>query len=162
MNEIVNYVVADRHRDHTTLVGQTLTAAVPPAALEIPVTVETPNKQTVVRRMPPRDDVDFFLFDQTHLSGGYPMIFGPPLATHEIFAVNVDPKESDLTKLEQEELRELLPSWRFLYLTNWQAIATGKSSVTQNRGELHRFLLYAALALVFVESLLAWKFGHYT
>lgn len=164
MNELVNYVVADRNRDHTTLVGQTLTASVPPAALEIPVTVELPlsNKQTVVRRMPPRDDVGFFLFDQTQWSGGYPMSFGPPLATQEIFAVNVDPKESDLTKLEQDELRELLPSWRFLYLTNWQAIATGKSSVTQHRGELHRYLLYAALALVFVESLLAWKFGHYS
>ena len=162
MNELVNYVVADRHRDHSTLVGQTLTASVPPAALEIPVTVELPNKQTVIRRVPPSDDVGFFLFEQTNLSGGYQVSFGPPLATQESFAVNVDSKESDLTKLEQDELRELLPSWRFLYLTNWQAIATGKSSVTQNRGELHRYLLYAALALVFLESLLAWKFGHYT
>jgi hypothetical protein len=167
MNELVNYVVADRNRDHSTLVGQPLTAAVPPAALEIPITVELPNqqlrnKQPVVRRMPPRDDVGFFLFEETQWSGGYPMSFGPPLATQEMFAVNVDPKESDLTKLQEEELRELLPSWRFVYLTNWQAIATGKSSVTQNRGELHRYLLYAALALVFLESLLAWKFGHYS
>jgi hypothetical protein len=167
MNELVNYVIADRNRDHTTFVGSPLTAAVPPAALEIPITVEPPSQparsnQAVVRRVTARDDVVYFLFDETPRSGGYTMSFGPPLATQEIFAVNVDPKESDLTKLQEEELRELLPSWRFDYLTNWQAIATGKSSVTQNRGELHRYLLYAALALVFLESLLAWRFGHYT
>ena len=103
----------------------------------------------------------YFLFDQTQLSGSYRVKFGPPLATEALFAVNVDPKESDLTKLQPEELRAMLPGWRFTYLTNWQAIATGKSSVTQNRGELHHYLLYAALLLVFVESLLAWKFGHY-
>ncbi len=161
MNELVNYSVADRDSDHNALVGQTISSPVGAAALEIPVTVELPNKKTVASRIPPRDDVGFFSFDRTYTSGGYRIGFGPPVAAEELFAVNVDPKESDLTKLEQDELRELMPSWRFLYLTNWQAIATGKSSATRSRGELHRYLLYTALALVFVESLLAWKFGHY-
>jgi hypothetical protein len=162
MNELVNYVVGDRDRDHSIAVGQTLASPVAPAALDAPVTVQLPGKQSVSRSMPPRDEVDYFLFDQTHQSGGYRVSFGPPLATEDLFAANVDPKESDLARIEPDELRELLPSWRFVYLTNWQAIASGQSSVTENRGELHRYLLVAALVLLFVESFLAWKFGHYS
>jgi len=162
MNELVNYVVADRNREHQVVVGQSLSSAVPPAATEVPVTIETPGPNSVPRKMPAHDEVGYFLFDDTFVSGRYRVSFGPPLATAELFAANVDPKESDLTKLEQDELRELLPSWRFQYLTNWQAIATGKTSVTQNRGELHRYLLYAAFVLVFVEAFLAYKFGHYS
>jgi hypothetical protein len=162
MNELVNYVVADRDRDRTVMVGQTLASPVAPTAVEVPVTVELPKGQSVARRMAPHDTVDYFLFDQTYRSGGYRLVFGPPVATNDLFAANVDPKESDLSRIEPDELRELLPGWRFVYLTNWQAIASGKSSVTENRGELHRYLLIAALALIFVESFLAWKFGHYS
>jgi hypothetical protein len=162
MNELVNYTVADRDRDHSVTVGQTLASAVAPSALEVPVAVQLPNKDSVTRKLPPRDEVDYFLFDQTSRSGGYRVSFGPPLATEDLFAVNVDPRESDLARIEPDELRELLPSWRFVYLTNWQAIASGKSSVTENRGELHRYLLLSALLLLFLESYLAWRFGHYT
>jgi hypothetical protein len=135
---------------------------VPAAALNIPVTITLPNKQSVVREMPPHDEVDYFLFDQAYKSGLYQVDFGPPLASSELFAVNVDPRESDLSRLEPDELRELLPSWRFNYLTNWQAIASGKTSVTQDRGEMHRYLLHAALFLALLESFLAWRFGHYS
>jgi hypothetical protein len=162
MNEIVNFAVADRNRDHQTLVGQSLSAAVPAAVTEVPVTVELPGRRAVPRKVSPRDEVGYFVFDQTTQSGSYRVQFGPPIAAEELFAVNVDAKESDLTKLDQEELRELLPGCRFHYLTNWQAIATGRTSVTQGRGELHRYLLYAAFALVFLESFLAYKFGHYS
>jgi hypothetical protein len=162
MNELVHYVVGDGDRDHSVSVGQALASPVAPAALESPVTVQLPGRQSVTRRMPARDEVDYFLFDQTQQSGGYRVSFGPPLASEDLFAVNVDPRESDLARIEPDELRELLPSWRFVYLTNWQAIASGRTSVTGNRGELHRYLLFAALLLLLVESFLAWKFGHYT
>jgi hypothetical protein len=161
MNELINYVVADRERDWTVLVGQTLASPVAPTAVETPVTIELPGKQSVSRRMPAHDDVDYFLFDQTGKSGGYRLGFGPPVATDDLFAVNVDSKESDLGRIEPDELRERFPTWRFVYLTNWQAIASGQSSVTENRGELHRYFLFAALVLIFIESFLAWKFGHY-
>lgn len=161
MNELIDYVVADQRSDHNVLVSQSLASSVLPAALDAPVTVELPSKQPISRRMPAHDEVDFFMFEQTHRSGGYRVAFGPPLATDDLFAVNIDPRESDLARMEPDELRELLPSWRFVYLTNWQAIASGKTSVTENRGELHRYLLFTALVLVFLESFLAWKFGHY-
>jgi von Willebrand factor type A domain/Aerotolerance regulator N-terminal len=161
MNELINYVIADRQRDRTVLVGETLASPVVPSAVETPVTIELPGKQLVARRMPPHDEVDFFLYDQTGRSGGYRVSFGPPVATEDLFAVNVDSRESDLARIEPDELRERFPSWRFVYLTNWQAIASGQSSVTENRGELHRYFLFGALILMFIESFLAWKFGHY-
>ncbi len=161
MNEVVTYVAADRHRSRQALVGESISAAVPPAAIDVPVTVVLPSGDSVPRRVAPRDEVGAFLFDDTARSGVYRMQFGPPVASEETFAVNVDASESDLAKLERDELQQLLPSWRFEYLTNWQAIATGKSSATQSRGELHRYFLYLALVLALAESFLAWKFGHY-
>ncbi len=161
MNEIVTYVVADRHRSRQVLVGESIGASVPPAAIDVPVTIELPSGDPVPRRVPPRDEVGTFLFDDTTRSGLYRIQFGPPVASDETFAVNIDAQESDLAKLQRDELQQLLPSWRFEYLTNWQAIATGKSSAMQNRGELHRYFLYLALVLALVESFLAWRFGHY-
>lgn len=162
MNELVSYVIAERERDRNVLVGQSLASPVVPTAVEVPVTINLPDQRSVARRMPAHDEVDYFLFDEVQRSGGYRISFGPPLASQDLFAVNVDPRESDLARIEPDELRERFPAWRFVYLTNWQAIALGQASVLENRGELHRSILVAALLLLFVESFLAWKFGHYS
>ncbi len=161
MNELVMYVTADRHRQRNVMVGESISVPVPPSAIDVPVTVQLPDGRAVPTRVVPRDEVSYFGFDQTQRSGAYHVSFGPPLAIQEDYAVNVSPSESNLAKLDQDELSEAMPGVSWRYLTNWQAIATGRSSVTQNRGELHRALLYAALGLVFMESFLAWKFGHY-
>ncbi len=53
-----------------------------------------------------------------------------------------------------------MPGWKFTYLTNWKDL-TGNATSIGRHGELHRPLLYAVLALLIVESILAWKFGHH-
>jgi hypothetical protein len=37
---------------------------------------------------------------------------------------------------------------------------TGNAAAVSRRGELHRQLLYALLAFILLESVLAWRFGH--
>jgi hypothetical protein len=161
IQELVGYLVADRDRDRNLRVGQTIAVTPPETPAEVAVSVELPGGEVLPRRWRGDAEPRIFLFDETPLSGRYRIRFGPPLLVDQPFAVNVDPQESDLRKLDRDELESLLPEWKVTYLTNWQAIAEGQSSVSGSRGELHRALLYAALALVFLESFLAWKFSHY-
>ena len=162
VNEIVSYSLADRGTQRNFLVGQPLTQLVPPTALGVIATVRLPGEQSEQLQVPPGDSPRYLEFDRTLWSGGYWVKIGPPLATNTLYAANIDSSESDLTKLQPNELRELLPGWQHRYLTDWQAITSGQSSVTQNRSQLVRHLLMAALLLLFVESLLAWKFGHHS
>ena len=48
--------------------------------------------------------------------GRYQVQIGPPLALESSFAANTDPAESDLAKLDQAVLAELLPGWKFMYV----------------------------------------------
>jgi hypothetical protein len=82
------------------------------------------------------------------------------LARETSFAANPDPAESDLTMLDREGLKKVVPGWNFLYLTNSRELIEDASSVGR-RGELHRPLLYTLLILLLVESILAWRFGHH-
>jgi hypothetical protein len=78
--------------------------------------------------------------------------------------VNVNTSESDLTKLELAELRgdEVWPGIDFDYETNWQNLDAQPSGEISRRATFHRWLLYSVLSLLFVESVLAWRFGHRT
>jgi hypothetical protein len=72
----------------------------------------------------------------------------------EVFAVNVDTAESDLSKAELDELPR-----EFTVKTEWQNLDDRPTPQIGRRNELHRSLLYAALALVLFEPCLAWLFG---
>jgi hypothetical protein len=77
-----------------------------------------------------------------------------------LFSANPDPAESNPAKLDRSGLAEAMPGWNFAYITNWRDLTTNATSVSR-RGEFHRPLLYGVLALLIVESILAWKFGHH-
>jgi hypothetical protein len=76
------------------------------------------------------------------------------------FAVNVDPAESDLTKLTQAELEsEVWPSVPFLYHTTWENVAERPVMRMSEGSPLAKGLLYAVLALLFVELFMSWRLG---
>jgi hypothetical protein len=134
------------------------TFAAPGAAA--PVTVVTPKGQTVETKLKPEGSVSHFHFEQTDLSGPYQVRVGPPVGAESLFAANPDPAESNLAKLDQAALAELIPGWNFIYVSDWNNLHQDAGSVGR-RGELHRPLLYGVLILLLVESILAWKFGHH-
>ncbi|MBI1899701.1 MAG: VWA domain-containing protein [Planctomycetia bacterium] len=78
------------------------------------------------------------------------------------FAVNVDTKESDLARIEPEELRGDL--WKDVPLavrTQWQNLEEQTAAPIAQRNFLHWWLLAATACLLLVEVVLAWFFGRH-
>jgi hypothetical protein len=160
MEEIVLLASAGRLADRNIRVGQPFDQSFPAAGAAAPVTVVTPKGLPVAAKLQPAGGVSQLHFEQTELSGPYQLRVGPPLALDSSFAANINPSESNLSKLDRAGLAEQIPGWNFLYLTNSKELTEDARSVGR-RGELHRPLLYGLLILLLVESLLAWKFGHH-
>jgi len=76
---------------------------------------------------------------------------------HDLFAVNVRPRESDLRRLSQEGLRQAFPGFEFGYQRG--AGPRVEAARASEAGELWRALAYALLGLALVESVLAQRFG---
>jgi len=73
--------------------------------------------------------------------------------------LNVDPRESDLAKASESEMKtELFPGIDFTYLTEWREFRRREQTAMTNRGSLTHWLLVATFCLIFVEQLMAWRF----
>jgi hypothetical protein len=160
MERIILQAAAGRANERNIRVGQPFEQALPPSGAEAPVTVVRPDGRSMPSKLRAAGDVSQLHFEDTDLSGAYQVRVGPPLALDATFAANPDPAESDPAKLDGRGLAESLPGWKFAYFTDWQGLTRNAASVSL-RGELHRYLLYAVLALLLVESVLAWRFGHH-
>jgi hypothetical protein len=160
MTNLVLEAASGRLAERNVRVGQPLDQALPPSGAAAPVTVVLPDKRTIPSKLKAAGGVSQLHFDETELSGTYQVKIGPPLALESLFAANPNPVESDPAKLDRAGLAAALPGWNFAYLTNWRELSSNAAAVSR-RGELHRPLLYAVLALLVVESILAWRFGHH-
>jgi hypothetical protein len=160
MEQIILQAASGRLAERNVRVGQPFDQALPASAAGATVEVSRPDEVRSASKLKPSGDVSLFHFEETDLSGAYRAKFGPPLAVESIFAANPDPVESDPAKLDRAGLADALPGWAFTYLTNWKDL-TGNASSVGRRGELHRPLLYALLALLIIESVAAWRFGHH-
>jgi hypothetical protein len=90
----------------------------------------------------------------------YTARFDAPASPSELFAVNVDTVESDLTKLTAEQLREGV--WSGIpFDTSRENLDEAPVLRIGRRGTLSKELLYAVLGLAFLETFLAWRFGHH-
>ena len=160
IHEIVQYSVAGRWGDRQRLVGESLSEIFPVTAADVDTSIVRPDGQTSSARVVRDETFSQFAFDKTSESGIYEVTFAHPVSRAELFAVNVDPRESNLAKYVHEELaEELLTGLEFSYLTNWpgeESAPEGSSSA--QHGGLARWILYAILYLMFVEQMLAWDF----
>ena len=164
VHEVLTFAVSGRTADQNTTVGQSIGGSVSAAAsaaslkLQLPVD-ESGQARTESVSLISAGDLRNYSYGDTYTSGVYLFQFGPPVSRDEVFAVNVNPCESDLTKFEVEELRsEVWPDVQFSYETGWQGAVEQPVNVGQHRSELHTWLLYAALLLLFVETWMAWAF----
>ncbi len=160
MEQIIFEAASGRLAERNVRVGQPFDQALPASAAGTPVEVTRPNEVREPTKLTASGDVSLFHFEDTDLSGAYRAKFAPPVAIESIFAANPDPIESDTLKLDRAGLVEAVPGWSFTYLTNWKDLTQSAASVGR-RGELHRPLLWALLALLIVEAIAAWKFGHH-
>ncbi len=160
MEQIVLEAAAGRLAERNVRVGQPLDQVLPASASGATADVTRPDNARTQAKLKPAGDVSLFHFEETDLSGPYRVRYEPPGAGDSTFSADPDPAESDPAKLEKAGLSEAVPGWKFTYLTNWKDL-TGNATSIGRHGELHRPLLYAVLALLIVESILAWKFGHH-
>ncbi len=160
MDQIVQQAAAGRLAERNVRVGQPLDQVLPASASEGSADITRPDNVKSRARIKAAGDVSLFHFEETDISGAYRVRFEAPASGDATFAADPDPAESDPAKLEQAGLAEAVPGWKFTYLQNWKDL-TGNATSIGRHGELHRPLLYAVLALLIVESILAWKFGHH-
>jgi hypothetical protein len=160
MEQLALLAASGRLAERNVAVGQPLDQALPPGGTEAPASVVAPDGRILPTRLQAAGDVSRLHVEDTELSGVYRVRVGPPLALEVAFAANPDPAESDPAKLDRAGLADALPGWTFAYLNNSPSLTDDPGSVGR-RGELHRHLLYGVLALLIVESILAWRFGHH-
>ncbi|HEY0984952.1 BatA domain-containing protein [Schlesneria sp.] len=160
MHETVNYAVSGRWKDRDVLVGQPLQCHVGLRATDTPAVLHLPNGDT--KQLQPSADGRTITSEPTATSGFHKIVLGPPANRTDWFAVNVDTQESDLTSLQSEDLRtELMPGIEFRYLTEWEEAAASNGEqvrVISTGTGFSRSLLFAAMALLLVEQLMAWNF----
>jgi hypothetical protein len=162
MQQIVLRSSAGRLSERNIRVGQPYDRSFTETATAAPATIVTPAGRSVTAKLQPSGGVSHLHFEQTELSGEYRLRIGAPLSVESSFAANPDPVESDMAKLDESALNEILQGWKFIYVhpSDWKALTQDAASVGR-RGELHRPMLYALLLLLLVESVIAWRFGHH-
>jgi hypothetical protein len=160
IHEIVEFSVAGRAGERQRIVGEPLTAVFPATAMDVAVEVTQPDGAVQSARVIPGDGLSQFEFDETVQSGLYEVNFAHPLSRKELYAVNVDTRESNLVKFTPEEIsQELLPGIDYDYSTSWQEpVDSPVETLAVDRGGLTRWLLYGVLYLLFVEQMMAWDF----
>jgi hypothetical protein len=177
VQELMRYAVAGRLREQAVTVGDPLEEFLAPGAGALDASILTPDKRTESTRTLSSEDTNVLRWADTDVSGVYRVVLGHDPQEH-LFAVNVpaatsseEASESDLTRASRDELNTAYPEWEPQVVTDLGEINhTGGPSadVEKDRvpaplgpGIAHYFLL-AVLALLFIEIVMAWQFGHYT
>lgn len=178
MQELVRLAVAGRLREHAVLVGQLLEEFLPAQGAELDVELHYPEGSGVSSqksRTQLVDEANLFRSADTDLSGIYRLTVAREPQEH-LFAVNFPSttsdqrgSESDLTRLSEAKLREMYPGWNLQVVTDGRfpkpeaPVAQAEQSATSPVGpEIAKYVLIVALALMLLEVILAWQFGHYS
>ena len=142
-----------------TLVGDVIIRTLPGNSYDAAITMTSPDgKQTPVQ-VSVQDNLARFSYKDTTQRGVYKLELGRPSNRSEFFAVNVDPRESRLKKVSEDELKnDLFAGVDFAYRTGWQDFHQDEDAGASQAGSLARWLLIATLCLIFVEQLMAWRF----
>jgi hypothetical protein len=157
VQEMLALAVGDRFDNRNVAVGQPIGSAINSAAVGIPLDVKPPDRpsERVRLTLEPGGDSSAWTFAATETSGVYKAEFGEPINETQLFAVNVDTRESDLARISRDELppelsREVETADRDV----------SSAALAGPRWHLYRWLLGLVLALLVTETWLAWRFGN--
>jgi hypothetical protein len=181
IQETLDFVIRGQIERRNVVVGERIGGTLPANAGETSLVVRDPRGRSDSVRSRRESDLNVWSFADTMISGVYSVgrianpsydgaanaagRVGDPsygLSRTDLFAVNVDPAESDLAALTVEQLRnEVWPGIPFVHQTSLEHFdrpALGRAS---------RFspcaidLLSGVLVLLLVETFLARRFGHH-
>jgi hypothetical protein len=145
--------VGGQTEGRNVLVGEEFGAAVRGAAANAPLSIVGPDSKSETVRPALSGDESRWAYTATLFSGMYEARPGERSGSTQTFAVNVDPVESDLTRVDPD----LLPG-QFQ-----QDLRAGDEDPPKLPGgkpwPLYRVVLGLVLTLVLTETFLAWLFG---
>lgn len=160
MNEMVLHSVSGRWKNRQLGVGEPILTTWPARVFDMPVAVRPPDGPAVSLSLQDSGNVLAASFDETDKAGVYELNLGSPINRKELYAVNVEPEESDLTPADWQTLQaELFPE---VDVRIWNAESPGFESVRPELRSglslLTRSLAWTVLVLLMIEPLLAWRF----
>lgn len=179
MQELVRLSVSGRLRDQAGSVGAMLEEILPGAGAEVDVTLSFPVADLKPRKLKTRiaDDVNVFRWSETDYAGIYmltvsgssqefPFAINSPAAT-----ADQSGSESDPTRATRDAVKQIAPGLDFQIVFDPKAAVVGggpaagdalQDERTPVGPEIARWLLIVVLVMLFLESILAWRFGHFS
>jgi hypothetical protein len=175
MQELLQYAAAGRTSAQTATVGEAVECFPETCAPGLEAAVRTPDGHIEETRTESLDHIGVLRWTDTSASGIYVMTLGQHPQEH-LFALNVpsaaddqQASESDPTRVSGAELRAAYPDWYFELANEPRAVhhpagsTKGSSDGRSGMGSaLARWSLLTMLALLVVEVIVAWRFGHYS
>lgn len=159
VQELVHQLVANRVSRPSFLAGEPIALPLPREGTAVPVKVTPPGQPA--SPVPVDESAGGrILYPETDQVGIYRFTLGSPVDERWPIPVNTWPGESNLARLGPEDLKALFPDFRYRIADRWEPHSALTSGTGGDRGELFRPLLYGALGLALLETLLAWRFGH--
>jgi hypothetical protein len=178
MQELLRHAVSGRLREQSLAVGEPIEEYLPSSGGELNGVMHTPEGKAEPFKTAALEESSVLRWADTELSGVYRAVVGPQ-GRDRLFAVNVPAasdaqqgSESDLTRTSREELESTYKEWKFQIVkelgqvTRVEGSEPGEAPTVPDLRPMGmivaRWLLLAMLALLFVEIVLAWRFGHYS
>jgi hypothetical protein len=153
VQEMLALAVGSQTAARNAQVGETLGEAVRSLAGKQTLTLTTPEEKEETLRLSTDSEGSRWSYADTLVSGPYRVEAETRSedAKDRIYAVNVDTKESNLARIDPNEM---LPQFTTT-APSLSLDSTGTNVVRQSG--LHRWLLYSVLVLLFLEVFLAWR-----
>jgi hypothetical protein len=159
VRELLAYVTGGRQNEWQLPVGAQLVGvltAQSASAVDDDLKIARPDGRVDAVSIVNSPDGLRWAYGETDLSGMY-SLRGAAADSIIQFAVNVDTAEGELAKADASQLPEAL-----LVRETWRDAASVNAAGMLRRSTWDRTLLWIALAMLFVESLMAWRFGRGT
>jgi hypothetical protein len=160
VQELLTYSLGAESRDRNVRVGQSLAGVL--SSTGQPAMIRLPSGERKAAEIKDRGSSADWNFADTFASGVYALEPSEANPRESLYAVNVDTAESDLTPITPEELKGVVwPGITFTHHTSWQNLDERPATEVTRQSKVHVWLLYGVLGLLFVETFLAWQFGHH-
>lgn len=156
VQEMLTVALTGRAEARNLLVSEDMEGVVHRMVGEVPLVIASPDGSEQRVEMMIDGDDSRWIHGDTYRSGIHEARLGPPVSTTRLYAVNVDTKESDLTRFDTD----LLPSQFTEEFTTDGSLRLDLSLA--KKWPVFQYVLLLLFGLLLLETALAWYFGRVT
>jgi hypothetical protein len=155
MQNLLLAAIGPQGADRNILVGQPLESSLPVAAASAALVLQNPDGRKEQIRIAARDESNRWSYADTWQSGIYRAEMPSAASQNRLYAVNINPTESALEKIDPATLPEQL-----MVVPALEGPQQQPSTQLGTHSGQERLFLYIALTLLLLETVLAWWFGY--